>query len=112
MPEPPFRVGQRVRCVVSTLGHVQFVAVEPGLWVANLLGQRGIRRARGVPPIRYDAVRAGLERVADFALEHGATVHLPRIGAGLAGGDWASIERIIIEELSDQGIAVTVYDLP
>lgn len=94
------------------LGQVQFVPVEPDLWVANLIGQRDIRRARGVPTIRYQAVRVGLARVADFALERGATVHMPRIGAGLAGGDWAIIERIVVEELGDQGVAVTVYDLP
>lgn len=94
------------------LGQVQFVAVEPGLWVANLIGQHGIRHARGVPPIRYEAVREGLGRVAAFAHEHGATAHMPRIGAGLAGGDWAAIEAIIAEELDSRGIAVTVYSLP
>jgi O-acetyl-ADP-ribose deacetylase (regulator of RNase III) len=94
------------------LGQVQFVAVEPELWVANLIGQHGIRHARGAPPIRYEAVRAGLQRVAEFAREHGATAHMPRIGAGLAGGDWATIEAIIAEELGSRDIAVTVYRLP
>ena len=94
------------------LGQVQFVAVEPDLWVANLIGQHNIRRLKGVPPIRYAAVRTGLKRVAEFAQEHGATAHMPRIGAGLAGGDWATIEAIIAEELGSRGIAVTVYSLP
>src|SRR3954447_14510528 len=46
------------------LGQVAFVAVESGLWVANLISQHGIRHAGGAPPIRYAAVRDGLVRVA------------------------------------------------
>jgi O-acetyl-ADP-ribose deacetylase (regulator of RNase III) len=94
------------------LGEVQFVEVEPRLWVANLIGQHNIRRRQGDQPIRYEAVREGLSRIADFALEHSASVHMPRIGAGLAGGDWTTIAAIIEEELCAQQITVTVYDLP
>ncbi len=93
------------------LGQVQFVLVEENLWVANLIGQHGIRRQGGAPPIRYEAVRQGLARVAAYALEHGASVHMPRIGAGLAGGTWDQISTIIEEELVARGDAVTVYDL-
>lgn len=97
------------------LGQVQFVEAEPALWVANLVGQRDIARKhdpRPLPPVRYEAIREGLSRVRVFALEHGASVHMPRIGAGLAGGDWAVIEGIVREELADRGVNVTVYDLP
>jgi O-acetyl-ADP-ribose deacetylase (regulator of RNase III) len=97
------------------LGQVQFVTVEPDLWVANLIGQHEIQR-KGVrtalPPVRYEAIRTGLAHVRHFALEHHASVHMPRIGAGLAGGDWAVLEGIIRDELAEQGAAVTVYDLP
>ena len=77
------------------LGQVQFVAVDDGLWVANLIGQHGIRNTGSKPPIRYDAVREGLERIAEFAAEHNASVHMPRIGCGLAGGQWEEIEPLI-----------------
>ncbi len=89
---------------------VQFVLVAPDLWVANLIGQQGVRPADGLPPIRYDAVRAGLARVAAFARLHGATVHLPRLGWSLAGGNWDEISAIIETELAAKGISVTVYD--
>ena len=68
------------------LGQVQFVDVEPFLWVANLIGQHGIRSAGGTPPIRCQAVRDGLRRVAVFAQAKAASIHMPRIGCGLAGG--------------------------
>jgi O-acetyl-ADP-ribose deacetylase (regulator of RNase III) len=93
------------------LGATQFVAVSPGLWVANLIGQHGLRRSGGRPPIRYDAVRAGLAEVAAKAAELGASVHMPRIGAGLAGGSWPEIEQIINDEVTTRDIPVTVYDL-
>lgn len=92
------------------LGQVQFVEVEPSLWVANLIGQHGIRTAGGVPPIRYEAVRDGLRRVAAFALAKAASIHMPRIGCGLAGGTWEEIGRLVQEELADREVRVYVYD--
>jgi O-acetyl-ADP-ribose deacetylase (regulator of RNase III) len=96
-----------------SLGDVQFVEVEPGITVANLIGQRDIRRdVAGRPPIRYEAVRAGLETVSHHALAKRASVHMPRIGCGLAGGTWAEIEPLIQATLVTAGVAVFVYDFP
>jgi O-acetyl-ADP-ribose deacetylase (regulator of RNase III) len=94
------------------LGQVQFVEVERALWVANMIGQRGTRAEGGRPPVRYDAIRAGLAAVREFAQARAATVHMPRIGAGLAGGRWDEIAVLIKDELVVHDIAVTVYDLP
>jgi O-acetyl-ADP-ribose deacetylase (regulator of RNase III) len=98
--EPPFEPGR-----------VQFVEVDPSLWVANMIAQRGIRRSGRLPPIRYDAVRTCLEQVAEFARENSASVHMPRIGCGLAGGSWDQMEPIILETLIALGVETTVYDL-
>ncbi|MEZ6196790.1 MAG: macro domain-containing protein [Planctomycetota bacterium] len=93
------------------LGNVQFVAVEDDLWVANMIAQQGIKRAAdGTPPIRYEAVEAGLARIAAFAVDHGATVHMPRIGCGLAGGRWEEIEPLIERTCIAAGVDVFVYD--
>lgn len=93
------------------LGNAQFVAAEPKLWVANVIGQHKITTAKnGLPPVRYEAIQEGLRQVAAFALNHQAAVHMPRIGCGLAGGTWDKIEPIIQQELTDKGIEVTVYD--
>lgn len=95
-----------------TLGAVQFVNVENELYVANMIGQHGIYKdSKGLPPIRYDAVRQCLKEVALFTIAHKASVHMPRIGCGLAGGKWELMEQIIKEELITKEIAVTVYDL-
>jgi O-acetyl-ADP-ribose deacetylase (regulator of RNase III) len=94
-----------------SLGEVQFVKVTENIWVANLIGQRDVRTIDGVPPVRYDAIRKGLCRVAAEAQRLGASVHMPRIGCGLAGGKWEEVGRIVETELTNQGVSVTVYDL-
>ncbi len=95
------------------LGEVQFITVDVNLVVANIIGQSGIRSpsdTKTPAPIRYAAVRKGLQEVAEFAKKENASVHMPRIGCGLAGGRWEEIEPIIIETLVGQGIDVCVYD--
>jgi O-acetyl-ADP-ribose deacetylase (regulator of RNase III) len=93
------------------LGSIQLVKVEHDIWVVNLIGQHRTGNRAAVPPIRYEAVRKGLDRVALLARRRDASVHMPRIGCGLAGGSWVRIEPLIRQSLIDRGIAVTVYDL-
>lgn len=82
---------------------VQYVQVEPDLWVANMIAQTGYGTPDR-PPIRYDALR---ECLKTLAIPDGS-IHMPRIGCGLAGGDWASVEAVIKETLSHR--EVFVYD--
>ena len=93
------------------LGAVQFVDVAPGMRVANMIAQRGVRPAAGVPPIRYDALRECLTSLAERATADAASVHMPRIGCGLAGGTWPEVEAIIQATLVAAGVSVNVYDL-
>ena len=93
------------------LGSIQLVQVEPDIFVANMIAQYDIYHINDIPPIRYSAIRSCLEKVREFAQQQAASIHAPRFGAGLAGGDWHTIELIINEELIQHGISVTVYDL-
>lgn len=93
------------------LGSVQFVGVETNILVANLIGQHNVRRKPDDPtPVRYHAIRKGLARVREVAILKGASVHMPRIGCGLAGGIWEEVEDLILTELVSQGVEVYVYD--
>lgn len=99
------------------LGRVQYVDINrlesryDKLVVANLVGQHHVGHDQnGKPPIRYSAIRKGLKEVSNIAWYDCASVVMPKMGAGLAGGDWAIIENIIIEELTG-AIDVTVYVL-
>jgi len=106
------------------LGEVQLVLVEDEpdhLWVANMIAQVGYGRRGSAqhkslaleepdrPPIRYEALQVCLTKVGEQARRRRATIHMPRIGSGLAGGDWKIIEGIIIKTLGD--LQVFVYDL-
>lgn len=93
------------------LGRVQFVPIAADILVANMIGQHNIKPYNGVPPIRYEAVETALAEVCRKVLELSASVHLPRIGCGLAGGKWSRIEPIILKQLSAKDVPVFVYDL-
>jgi O-acetyl-ADP-ribose deacetylase (regulator of RNase III) len=84
--------------------------VEPYVWVANMIGQRGTRTGSKGLPVRYEAIDTVLGTLAERAGEPGASVHMPRIGCGLAGGKWSRVEPLIEERLIRRGIQVTVYD--
>jgi O-acetyl-ADP-ribose deacetylase (regulator of RNase III) len=110
-PEADYRRWHRERAGNDFgLGAVRVVQVRPDTWVANMIGQHGMKRGSAGPPIRYQAVARCLATLADRAEELGATVHMPRIGCGLAGGTWARIGPLVEAALSERGISVTVYD--
>lgn len=110
-PEAAYRRWHRERAGNDFgLGAVQLVQVERLVWIANMVGQHGIRRGSKGVPVRYEAMDAALGRLGGYAAELGASVHMPRIGCGLAGGKWGRVEPMVKARLTDQGIAVTVYD--
>jgi O-acetyl-ADP-ribose deacetylase (regulator of RNase III) len=86
-----------------------FVPVENDIVVANMIGQHDTcPDENGQPPIRYNAVRAALKGVNELATQIDATIHMPRIGCGLAGASWDLILPIIEETCT---VNVYVYDL-
>lgn len=92
------------------LGEVDILSVGDDIFVANMIAQHGTGPdSAGMPPIRYVALMEALKKVNTLAKDIDATLHMPRIGAGLAGGDWNAIEAIIEEIVQ---VPVTVYDLP
>lgn len=91
------------------LGSIQWVRVGELLWVVNLIGQNGIRGPNNLIPIRYTAIIEGFEKIKKDTDSHIHSIHLPRIGCGLAGGDWRVMEPIIEEVFKDYD--VYIYDL-
>lgn len=93
------------------LGQVVFVPVGDDLLVASIVAQEGFGPSL-FPRVRYAALRQGLSVVAKRAEGDKASVHMPRIGTGAAGGEWGVVEEIIDAELVAEGVSVTVYDRP
>ncbi|OBB17710.1 hypothetical protein A5761_10105 [Mycolicibacterium setense] len=79
--------------------------------VISMVAQAGFGPGAAVR-LRYDALAECLDAVAELATARGTGVHVPRIGAGQAGGRWDVIAELIITQLVDRGIPVTVHTKP
>ncbi len=67
---------------------------------------------RNMDHFQYEGFKIGLAKVFLDMKAHGLkTLALPKIGAGLAGGDWTKIEAIIKEVSDAAGVDVTIYEL-
>ena len=93
------------------LGVAQFVPVEKDIQVVNIIGQDGLIGPHNPRPVDYEALECGLRAVGEMAWYHSASVHMPRIACGLAGGSWRKVESII-ERAIPAGRPVVVYDFP
>jgi len=56
-----------------------------------------------------DALLECLKQLGFHAHQLSASIHMPRIGCGLAGGKWEKVEPLIRETLP--GTQIFVYDL-
>jgi len=92
------------------LGAVQLVELTPSLTLANMIGQNGIKTGSKGPPVRYNAIGEALMAVAAHAVSEGASIHMPRIGTGLAGGEWQQIESLLRIVLESYSVHVYVYE--
>lgn len=89
-----------------TLGDVQFVYC-PGKIIANSATQHAYL-PRGRCHADYPAIEKAMKLVKDFAKQNNMSVAIPKIGAGLAGGDWNKIEGILKKIFTDHDITVYV----
>lgn len=87
------------------LGDVQFVNQPIGSTIANCATQQDYL-PRGVCHADYEAIRVCMEKVRDYAKLNNLTVAVPKIGAGLAGGDWVIIKDILEKVFVDHDVAV------
>lgn len=94
------------------LGHVYSVKVETDVTIIHLIGQHGVRHVGGAPPVRYDAIARGFACIEDMMWGGRVSIHAPRLGCGLAGGEWSKVEPLLQQHFIDAGIPVTIYDLP
>jgi hypothetical protein len=93
------------------LGNTHVTEVSKDLSIVHMVAQHGYGSSPK-PRIRYAALRKCLDQLATLTLKQQATVHMPRIGAGQAGGHWGIIRELIDNSLVWKEIEVTVYDLP
>jgi len=91
------------------LGFIQVVPVDENLVVVNMVAQNGFPSDEQPVAVDYSALEDCLW-LANRTLPKDVSIHAPRIGTGIAGGDWNEIEVILANEMPDRDI--NIYDLP
>jgi O-acetyl-ADP-ribose deacetylase (regulator of RNase III) len=93
------------------LGNIQTIKINDNLYIANLLAQDGYKTKANPVAIRYFALEESLEHLNNFvdSLNEQIEIWMPKIGTGLAGGDWNIIENIIEEKLKNKKVIVFEY---
>lgn len=89
------------------LGTITFTTTTNPI-VVNIYGQYGYGgRKKGIRDLDYNALRSGFKLIKErFS---GKKIGLPKLGAGLAGGDWEIISKIIEEELTGEDVTVVNF---
>jgi O-acetyl-ADP-ribose deacetylase (regulator of RNase III) len=105
----------------NNLGYVQFIEVYNNqkyghkLIVANMIAQNGIKRNNNPRPLNYIALAKAMLGVSlyikgmqaknrDYASKW--TIHCPKFGSGLAGGNWNFISEMITDAWKDYSVFV------
>lgn len=77
------------------------------LVIVNSYTQYGFRPRNGLPALDYDALALCMKKINHLFPDQ--IIGLPKIGAGLAGGDWERIKSILKCMLIDMHIKVVNY---
>jgi O-acetyl-ADP-ribose deacetylase (regulator of RNase III) len=108
------------------LGEVQFIEIWPlcdrqmdTRWngedifiIANMATQQGYGYdASQTQYVDYDAVAKCFQTLIDYAECHRLTVGMPKIGSGLAGGSWDTINGILQQCMQERKVHAIVYEL-
>ena len=93
------------------LGIIQLVKVDTDVCVCNMIAQKGTISVDNPHPIQYDALATCFEKLFTL-LTNGTSLHMPRIGCGLAGGKWEKVEEVIeVAHWAKPEVEIFVYDL-
>jgi len=111
-------VRARWKRINQTLGHFWLDEEGAGVGFAHICAQSGYLSVYNPEPLNYLVLESGLAWLGHRVWQmnqkdprYPISVHMPRIGTGLAGGRWETIEPFIVKELVGRGVEVYVYDL-
>lgn len=93
------------RAKLGTCSFAEIILRDSSLTVVNAYTQFDWR-GRGIK-VDYDAIRSCLRWIRKT--HPGERIGLPKIGAGLAGGDWPTIAGIIDEELAGEVVTLVEF---
>lgn len=91
------------------LGDIQVIDVGRDIIVINCATQHNYGYDGRRLYADYEAIEQCLIKVKEFCIRNNMTLGIPRIGCGLAGGDWQVVEDILLKVFNNYD--VTVYIL-
>jgi O-acetyl-ADP-ribose deacetylase (regulator of RNase III) len=92
-----------------SIGKIQLVRVNARQFIANMCMQD----TYGGPGIHivYDAVGEAFTKLIKYCEERKFNIAIPKVGSGLAGGDWNRIAEIIEKIMGNSPVEIDVYYL-
>ena len=93
------------------LGRTRVFDLSDDVSVATMVAQRGYGPSAR-PRIRYEALATCLQTVTRAARDRSASIHMPRIGCGEAGGSWDIVRDLLLASTGSFRVPLFVYDLP
>ncbi len=101
----------------SKIGCVDFIHLPDNRIICNAYTQIDYGRDKNKVYVKYDAIRDCFNKIdqyvknLEFLYNKPLCIGIPKIGAGLANGDWSTIENILKEdEFRFLDITVVEYD--
>lgn len=90
-------------------GYTQLVKVAAKIYVANMVGQFGVKSLNNPTPVDYEAVILSMKHLNDYMMylyndfllpitfsnNKKLEIHCPKFGCGLGGGTWKQISSYI-----------------
>lgn len=99
----------------SMLGKSQVVTLVENngasLYACNMVAQAGLYSKSNPMPLQYDALQHCLSALERFCKHTNAIVYMPKIGSGLARGEWSYIYDMIVNNLSIRDVAVNIFEV-
>jgi len=91
----------------TKLGFFQTLYIPEKGWIINCGTQKNYL-PRNVRNADYDAIKKTMELLYSFSGNFNTTPAIPKIGCGLAGGEWDIVEDIINKIFHDRDIVVYI----
>lgn len=100
---------QRLVRDLYVLGEVIIYKVNSKLYISNALTQKHF--GRDTRQVNYAAIVRVFDDNIAIAQDVGLSLHFPKIGAGLGGGDWDIIEQLINDCDPDDTVEKICWEL-
>jgi O-acetyl-ADP-ribose deacetylase (regulator of RNase III) len=90
------------------LGEIQINYPENKI-VVNMATQENYGRDPKKVYVDYSAVAVCLDKLFKYCKEHSLSCAIPKIGCGLANGDWKTVGHIIAKTHKENRISLNIY---